>query len=102
MKTIKTNDERVVEIEVNYSLGGMNYFTGVLERRGYYLHCTPVRYMDRGKVYTAFTGVKELILEVKRKSKKAEQKAKEMAVEREQVLLDHVCEKNNLIIKENV
>lgn len=65
--------------EVYYDLGGMNYFTYKVEPRGYYMSMTPVEKVDRGgyvtESYTAFTGKKTLIKEVKRKSAKAENEA---------------------------
>ncbi len=108
MKTLKTEQGKTIEIEVLYDLGGWNYFTGVLERRGYYLHCTPIlisRDKDgkvRNRVYTAFTGIKHFLLEVKRKSKKAEKEAIELAKDMEDELIDYVCKKNGLTIKKEI
>ncbi len=90
---------REIKVYVSYNIGGMNYFTGSVEQRGYYLHCTPVdRRENGGEIVTAFTGAKQLLLEVKRKSKKAEQKAIELAKVEENELIQHVCNKNNLTL----
>lgn len=41
---VKENSAKVthLKIELYYDLGGMNYFTGRAENRGYYLSVTPV------------------------------------------------------------
>ena len=85
-----------LKIELYYHLGGMNYFTGREERRGYYLSVTPVE-KSRGFIsYTAFTGIKQLIKEVKRKSNKAEAEAEEAAENVKDNLINYVLTKNNL------
>lgn len=59
-----------LKAEIYYALGGMNYFTSRNESRGYYLSVSPVE-RDRGlESYTAFTGLKQLVLPVQRKSQK--------------------------------
>ncbi len=105
METFETNEGKVIETEITYSLGGWNYFTGMKEARGYYLHCTPM-WVDKNKtghgnkIYTAFTGVKTVLLTVKRKSKKAEETAKELAKEILDEVVLYVCKKNNLTLKD--
>lgn len=37
-----TENENSLCLEVLYSKGGYNWYNGDNERRGYYLHCTPV------------------------------------------------------------
>ena len=70
-----SNGWNFIETEVKYSLGGMNYFMGKEERRGYYLHIQPIQ-IERGWVTrTGFSGAKWLLKETKRKSAKAEQEA---------------------------
>lgn len=64
-----------LEVMLYYDIGGMNYFTATSEPRGYYLSVTPVKIEERGngvtiKGYGAFTGVKKMIKEAKRYSKK--------------------------------
>jgi hypothetical protein len=63
-------DEKTYEVEVYYNEGGMNYFAGQVEKRGYYLSVTPVELGDGWKRYTAFSGTKVLLDEVKRFSQK--------------------------------
>lgn len=84
-KKIKANDDNVTHIkcELYYDLGGYNVFSYKEEPRGYYVSTSPV---TRGEVdgyvmesYVAFSGYKKCIHEVKRRSKKAEEKAKEIA-----------------------
>lgn len=77
---IPTNRENhFIKCELYYSLGGMNYFTSKNEPRGYYVSVSPVERVNRGnyvsECYTAFSGVKQCVVTVARKSKKAEQEA---------------------------
>lgn len=69
--------------KVKYSLGGMNYFTGGVEPRGYSVHIKRNR-----NEFKAFTGLDQeggasraFIHEVKRRSNKQEQVAMEMVTE---------------------
>lgn len=63
-----------LKAEVYYSLGGTNMFTYKNESRGYYMSISPVKREDRGgfimESYTAFTGLKQLVVPVSRKSQK--------------------------------
>jgi len=85
------------EVKLYYTLGGWNHFTSQEERRGYYLSVTPVQvnFDDEGNVVSRttrmFSGVKELLVEVNRKSKKREEEALEMITEeRIEKLLQHI------------
>lgn len=73
------NSPKELKIEVYYNKGGMNYFTGRPEERGYYLSVSPVeRSHSNGfttESYTGFSGVKKLILPVARQSEKQYQAA---------------------------
>lgn len=63
-----------LKAEVYYNLGGTNVFTYKNEARGYYMSISPVKREDRGgyvmESYTAFTGLKQLVVPVQRKSQK--------------------------------
>lgn len=59
-----------LKAEIYYSLGGMNYFTSRIEQRGYYMSISPVKRDGVCESYTAFTGLKQLVLPVQRKSQK--------------------------------
>lgn len=104
---VKENPAKVthLKIELYYDLGGMNYFTGRAENRGYYLSVTPVErgMRDGGFIsesYTAFTGIKQNIKQVTRKSAKAESEAEKLAADAMDNLIDYVCKKNGLEIAE--
>jgi len=78
------NTTTELKIQVYYDKGGMNYFSGGVNKRGYYLSVTPVQIERQGnnvmiESYTAFSGIKKLILEVERQSPKSAEKAKELA-----------------------
>jgi hypothetical protein len=68
-----------------YHKGGMNYFTSRNEARGYYLSVTPVQVERRAdgiiiESYSAFSGIKQLLIECKRKSNKTEEQAEQLAI----------------------
>lgn len=94
-----------LKIEVYYSLGGYNCFTYKPETRGYYLSVSPVKRSTREGItfesYTAFSGVKICLLEVSRKSKKAEEKAHELSIEKESELIAYICGRYGLEVSEN-
>lgn len=59
---------------IEYSLGGYNCFTSKTESRGYYMSISPVERSDKygfiTETYAAFTGLKQCVLPVQRKSQK--------------------------------
>ena len=63
-----------LKAEIYYALGGHNVFTYKNESRGYYISVSPVERSDKYgymmESYTAFTGLKQCVLEVQRKSAK--------------------------------
>lgn len=93
-------EEVDLKVEVYYQLGGWNFFSGNKETRGYYLSITPVnieRYEDNSiktVTATAFSGVKTLLKEVTRRSKKAGKEALSLAEEEKERLIKHVLVKN--------
>lgn len=80
-KEFTTEKGTTLYYSVNYSLGGYNYFTGEMGKRGYFLNI-----QRNYNSFCAFTGIekpggaiKRLLIEVKRQSKKAEEQAEQMA-----------------------
>jgi len=92
-------DDLNIKTEVYYNKGGMNYFTSRNEERGYYLSISPVRRTYTGnivtEIYTAFTGVKVLILPVKRQGDKSYNLAVNIAKEKEIYLKQRIIEQIN-------
>lgn len=92
---------QTLKCELYYSLGGMNYFQGKNEARGYYYSVTPVKVSEssgfRTEQYTAFSGIKKLVLETKRKSDKGFQSAMKIVEETnlKETLIDYVLGKEN-------
>lgn len=85
-----------LKVETYYNKGGENVFTELQERRGYYLSVSPVK-RERGfESYTAFSGLKLLLLEVGRKSPKQEANAEILARGKIPALVRLVCEKNGI------
>lgn len=66
------NHPRITHLkaEIYYSLGGVNYFTSKNESRGYYISICPVERDGIIESYTVFTGLKQCVLPVQRKSQK--------------------------------
>lgn len=85
-----------LKIETAYTLGGYNYFTGGRDARGYYLHVSPVERSGRCETYVAFTGAKQLLKPVNRKSAKAEAVAEDIAANYVGGMVRHVCAVNGL------
>lgn len=84
-----------IDIDLYYNKGGMNYFTGSIERRGYYISIQPLTKGTNTYSYTAFTGVKQLVKEAGRYSAKT---LNEFVIDYDLVnsLIEHIVQKNNL------
>lgn len=67
---VKGSESKYLKAEIYYALGGHNYFTSRNESRGYYISVSPVERARGMESYTAFTGLKQCILPVQRKSQK--------------------------------
>lgn len=99
---VKENNKGVthLKIELRYNLGGINYFTYEKNARGYYLYVTPVTRQTRNgytmESFVGFSGIKECIKTVKRKSQKAELEAKQAAEVAKNKLIEYVLTKNEL------
>lgn len=93
---IKNPDRRAnyLKVEVYYDLGGFSYATYTEKPRGYYISVTPVTREDRGgytmESFTAFTGYKHLLLEVKRSCQKQYEKAVELSQDIENQIIDRL------------
>lgn len=91
-----------LKIETRYDLGGPNWAYGGTTKRGYYLSVMPVTRENRNgywlETYVGFTGSKQLLKEVTRKSAKAEATAEEIAKNYIHSLVEYVCESNNIPI----
>jgi hypothetical protein len=108
MKTyLKTNKENTfIKLEVKYSKGGTALFTHKIEKRGYYIHISPVfrETDDRGvtfEKYTAFSGYKQNLKEIKRDSEKAYNEAVILANNFQNELINLVLSENNLTLLNN-
>ena len=99
IRTLKTTvKNKVLEVEVYYDLGGMNYFAGHTESRGIYLAVQPVEISKDFRSYTAFSGTKLLMLPLNKFSQK---KLDEYIPSEEDIekILNHVLAKNQLTLK---
>ena len=64
-----------VKIVIDYEIGGMNYFSGSVNRRGIYIYITPVQRSEHGETVALFgnaqeSGFKIMLEELQRKSQK--------------------------------
>lgn len=76
-ETKKIEDATHIKVSSSYQLGGWNPFTHKEEKRGIYVSFTPVKRLPRDgyhiEMYTAFTGMKVCVKELKRDSRKSEE-----------------------------
>ena len=76
-----------LEISVYYNKEGVNYFSGQVQRRGYYLSVRPVTLGNGTVSFDILSGCKRLLLETKRYSAKQFAKAVEMSKNYEDELI---------------
>ena len=92
-----------LRVDFDYSKGGYNYFTYKNEPRGYYIHVSPVNRENRDgytmESYTAFSGIKDCILEVTRASKKAENQAAEIFEQVKDRYINYILDKYGLTLE---
>ena len=98
----KNKDFNFLKLEIYYSLGGMNYFTGRAENRGYYISISPVYRNGITESYTSFTGLKHCLFTVSRKSEKAYNNALTIAPALLPGLIENVCIKNNITVNKEL
>ena len=97
--TYKVIDKQEYEFCFYYDRGGMNYFTGCCEPRGFYASVTPVSIgRDKhnkilSKQYSAFSGKKVCLLECKRWTSKLEIQAKALVKDIHSELLTRLLER---------
>jgi len=92
-----------LKVEVYYTKGGMNYFTGTNESRGIYLSVSPVNrnVTESGLVsesFTAFSGIKKHLKDMARFSQKAFDNFV-ASEEDKKHLIEYVCSKNGITLK---
>ena len=61
---------KVIEVGLTYSLGGMNYFTGTVDPRGYFLYARPAEVGNGVRTIAMFHGIKDRVAEANRFSRK--------------------------------
>ena len=93
------NKKQIIRVELYYNVGGSNFATGTIERRGYYLSVSPLELSGDFVVYTGFSGIKQLVVEAKRYGQKKFDSI-EPSEEQIQQLVEHVLSKNNLSLVE--
>jgi len=95
---ILNNRANTLKVELYYTKGGMNYFTGNSEPRGLYLSVSPVTVSDGSESFTAFSGVKKCVKEMARFNQKQLDTFVVNETEMEN-LINYVIRKNNLEVE---
>ncbi len=92
-----------LDVEVYYSLGGANFFTGGTDTRGYFLSVSPIaRHGEGWKSFLSFSGVKVLLQPANRFSQKVLEQVAATALQSEVYprLVAYVCEKGKYTLVE--
>lgn len=85
----------VVTVDLYYAKGGMNYFTGDVEKRGLKLSVIPEFVSKHSRSYTGFSGIKRHVKDLNRFSQKALDNF-EVDTELVEAMVNHVLVKNQL------
>lgn len=100
MKTYEkiANSDQELKIEVYYDKGGMNYFHGKVDPRGYWVSVRPVKREIREngitiESFSIMSGSRHFLLGVNRKSDKAYSTAVELSKAKLPELKDYVINK---------
>lgn len=83
-----------LDVELYYSKGGMNYFTGNVLKRGIYISVIPYEISDNFRTSTAFSGICDCVKELKRFSQKELDNCI-VPDDKIKLLVNHVISKNN-------
>lgn len=97
----KDPGNHVLEVKIFYDMGGANYFSGGINRRGYYLSVSPVQVSEHSRAIGLFSGIKEFIKESARFSEKELQNIT-VTEEQKKKLIDYVLAKEKLTLKMEV
>jgi hypothetical protein len=98
-------ENKFIELDIRYCMGGFNNWTGQAQERCYNLHITPVEKFGSGFIMGAFTGIIINGEPLIRKSKQSQQQALDYFnknINQIKTIIIKVCEKNNLELKENL
>lgn len=79
-----------IDVEVYYTKGGMNYLSGGVTPRGYYVSVKPVKHKDGLNSYMLFSGEKKLLMQTNRFSTKQFEQAVEMGRQAAPELVNYV------------
>lgn len=110
-KTLKCTGNKeynTIRISVYYDLGGMSYFNGNIDKRGYWLSVRPTLIENKGgyntETFAVFGGgYKHFLVHCARKSNKRAEEAIEKGKTFYPQILDRICKEQNIqIIKQEV
>ena len=96
-EVFNNKDFNRINVEITYSKGGLNLWTGEQERRGYWLHITPCFVEKNYTTTKAFSGNKVLLEPAKRLSrKKLDKIVGSFDMQKHIDLLNYVLERNGI------
>ena len=101
---IEGTENKYFKFEVDYEKGGMNYWNGGNDKRGYYLSVRIVERKDEGRGFISesfmmFGGTKKLLMEVNRQSEKKYNECVELSKNSFNELKTYLLEKEKDKIK---
>lgn len=98
------NEVTHIRVDIVYDLGGYSMVSYRPKPRGYYLTVVPVKREERYgfmmESFTAFTGYRQLLKEVSRKSAKAEKVAEQTAEVITPIFVEKICAENHVKVEE--
>ena len=96
-EVLNNKDFNRINVEIIYSKGGINIWTGKQERRGYWLHITPCFVENNCKTVMAFSGNKVFLEPAKRFSeKKLDKIIESFDMQKHIDLLNYILERNGI------
>ena len=102
---IEGTENKYLKFEMFYEKGGMNYWNGGNDKRGYYLSVRIVERKETGvggfvsESFMMFSGVKKLLMEVNRQSEKKYNECVELGKKSIDELRTYILEKEKDKIK---
>ena len=89
-----------IDLDTFYDIGGMNYFTSQVRRRGYYVSAQPVKKNGYTETREIFNGCKIFLQDAGRLNKKTLQALQEKTLENGRQILEKVLLENGLELVE--
>lgn len=89
---VKGSTKDFIKVSTGYEKGGTSVWNGNNYRRGYYVYVTPVQRENGLESFALFDGYKQLLKEVGRRGKKAEEESENMALNVSMPIVNRVAQ----------